>query len=127
MLYLLDTTALIDLSKGVVPTTSWIKQRSDAGDDLSACPITIAEFYTGLSEREYPDWDEFFSTLIFLPISYEAAIQAGKWRARFRAQGIQLSTSDTLVAAVAAEVGVTVVTSNVRHYPMQVAVIDPRG
>ena len=127
MLYLLDTTALIDLSKGFERTTRWLKQRSDAGDDLGVCPITVAEFYAGLPAHEYSTWDAFFSSLVFVPISYDAALQAGKWRASFKAQGIQLSTSDTLVAAVAAEAGATVVTSNLRHYPMQVGIVDPRS
>lgn len=127
MLYVLDTTTIIDLAKGFAPTVAWIKQRSDAGDDLCTCPITIAEFYAGLPAHEYPAWDAFFSAMLFLPISYDAARQAGRWRARFRAQGVQLTTSDTLVAAIAAEAGATVVTSNIRHYPMPVDVVDPRA
>ena len=126
-LYLLDTTALIDLSKSFEPTTSFIKQLSAAGEDLGVSPITIAEFYAGLIPRHYPDWDEFFASLTFCPISYEASMQAGKWRSSFRAQGVQLSTTDTLVAAVAAEVGAVILTSNVKHYPMQVRLLDPRS
>jgi len=115
MLYLLDTTALIDLSKGFEATTIWIKQHSDAGDDFGVCPITIAEFYTGLTPLEYSAWDQFFTTLVFCPISYEASVRAGKWRSQFRGQGVHLSTTDTLVAAVADELGAAVVTSNLRH------------
>jgi len=126
-LYLLDTTALIDLSKGFEPTTSFIKQLSAAGDDLGVNPITIAEFYAGLTPRQYADWDELFASLTFCAISFDASIQAGKWRASFRARGIQLSTTDTLVAAVAAELGAIVLTSNVRHYPMQIRLLDPRS
>ncbi len=125
-LYLLDTTALIDLSKSVEPTTGFIRQLSAAGEDLGVSPISITEFYAGLTPVEHPDWDEFFASLTFYPISYEASIQAGKWRASFRAQGIQLSTTDTLIAAVASEAGAIVLTSNVKHFPMQVRVLDPR-
>lgn len=125
-LYLLDTTALIDLSKSVEPTTSFIKQLSDGGEDLGVSPIAITEFYAGLGSHQYADWDEFFASLTFCQISYEASIQAGKWRSSFRAQGIQLSTTDTLIAAVASEVGAIVLTSNVKHYPMPVRVLDPR-
>ncbi len=126
-LYLLDTTALIDLSKSVEPTTGFIRQLSAAGEDLGVNPISIAEFYAGLTPGEHPDWDEFFASLTFYPISYEASIQAGKWRASFRTRGIQLSTTDTLIAAVASEVGAIVLTSNVKHFPMQVRVLDPRA
>ena len=126
-LFLADTTALIDLSKSFEPTSSFIKQLSAAGEDLGVSPITIAEFYAGLTPRQYADWDEFFASLTFCPISFEASIQAGKWRSSYRAQGIQLSTADTLIAAVAAALGAVVLTSNVKHYPMQVRLLDPRA
>lgn len=126
-LYLLDTTALIDLSKGFEPTTGFINQLSVTGEELGISPIAITEFYAGLGMEEYADWDEFFASLTFCPISFEASIQAGRWRSSFRAQGIQLSTTDTLIAAVASEVQATVLTSNVKHYPMQIQVLDPRA
>jgi predicted nucleic acid-binding protein len=72
-LYLLDTTALIDLSKNFEPSTGFIKQLSAAGEDLGVSPITIAEFYAGLTPQQYPDWDQFFASLTFCPISYEAS------------------------------------------------------
>ena len=125
--YLLDTTALIDLSKSFEPTTSFIKQLSASGEDLGVSPTAITEFYSGLAPHEHPDWDEFFASLTFYPISYAASLQAGKWRSRFRAAGVQLSTVDTLIAAVAFEAGAIVLTSNVRHYPMTVQVLDPRA
>jgi predicted nucleic acid-binding protein len=124
-LNLLDTTALIDLSKGFEPTTSWITEQSSSGEEFGASPITIAEFYSGLTVAQRPTWDEFFAALTFCPISYEASVQAGKWRAEYRSRGIQLSTTDALVAAVAADLGAIVVTSNVKHYPMPVRLIDP--
>jgi predicted nucleic acid-binding protein len=125
-LHLLDTSAVIDLSKGFEPTSTWIQQQSEAGEELGICPITIAEFCAGLSPHQYEQWDEFFAALTFCPISFAASVQAGRWRSGFRARGIQLSTTDTLVAAVAADVGAIVVTSNIKHYPMPVRVVDPR-
>jgi predicted nucleic acid-binding protein len=126
-LHLLDTTALIDLSKGFEPTTSWIRGQSDSGEEFGVCPITIAEFYAGLTANQWPEWDELFAVLTFCPISYDASVQAGKWRSQFKSRGIQLSTTDTLVAAVAADIGAIVVASNVKHYPMPVRLVDPRS
>jgi predicted nucleic acid-binding protein len=109
-----------------LPTLSWLNRQSDAGDEFGICPITITEFYAGLSPEQYLPWDAFFAALTFCPISYDASIQAGQWRSSFRARGIQLSTTDTLVAAAAADAGAIVVTSNVKHYPMPVRLLDPR-
>jgi hypothetical protein len=39
---------------------------------------------------------------------------------------VQLTTVDTLVAAVAQDVGAIVKTSNVRDYPTGVTLLDPR-
>ena len=125
-LLILDTTALIDLSKGFEPSASWIQKQSDEGEELGICPITIAEFYAGLKQPQWSDWDAFFRTLTFCPISYAASVQAGQWRATFRARGVQLSTTDTLVAAVADDLGGIVVSSNIKHYPMPVRLTDPR-
>lgn len=125
-LHLLDTTALIDLSKGFEPTTTWIREQSDAGEEFGICPITIAEFFMGLKADQHAEWEELFASLTFCPIGYEASIQAGKWRSDFRSRGVHLSTSDTLVAAVAADLGAIVVTSNIKHFPTAVRLIDPR-
>src|SRR5438132_410259 len=57
--------------------------------------------------------------LEYWPISREAAQQAGRWRYTYARMGRPLTTTDTLVAAVAQERRVTLVTTNVKDYPMQ--------
>src|SRR5438045_4041837 len=95
--YLLDTTALIDFSKGRAPTDSRILARIEAGDELGVCAINIAEFYAGLSATDRQTWDEFIDALQFWDVSREAAKRAGAWRYDFARKGIQLTTTDTLV------------------------------
>jgi predicted nucleic acid-binding protein len=63
-------------------------------------------------------WDVFFSTLLYWDISLSAAKRAGAWRYQFARRGTPLSVSDTLVGAVALEQGATIVTNNVKDYPM---------
>jgi len=126
-LHLLDTTAIIDLSKGVQPTTDFLKGLLASSEDVGICPISIAEFYAGLTADQHARWDAFLGTLTFCPISFDASLQAGKWRGSFRSRGIQLTTTDTLVAAVADELGAIVMTSNTKHFPMPVRLLDPRA
>ena len=45
---LLDTTALIDFSKGRQPASSRILRMFEAGDEVGVCAIVVAEFYAGL-------------------------------------------------------------------------------
>lgn len=55
---------------------------------------------------------------MFLPTSPAIAQQAGTWRYDFARRGLQLSTTDTLVAATAHAHGATIVTGNASDYPM---------
>jgi tRNA(fMet)-specific endonuclease VapC len=123
--YLLDTTALIDFSKGREPAFSLIHRFLQNNDELGVSPINVAEFYSGLAASQYPVWDEFFEPLLLWPISLAAAKQAGKFRYDFARRGVTLSTTDTLVAAVALEHRAVIVTSNVKDYPMDEVVLHP--
>jgi predicted nucleic acid-binding protein len=116
--YLLDTTALIDFSKGREPAFSLVRRFIDNGDEIGVSPINIAEFYSGLAASQLAVWGEFFESLVLWSISLEAAKQAGRFRYDFARRGISLSTTDTLVAAVALYERATIVTSNVKDYPM---------
>jgi predicted nucleic acid-binding protein len=55
---------------------------------------------------------------IYLDTDATAARLAGEWRYAYRRQGVQLQTSDVLVAATSLQHGAILVTGNVRHYPM---------
>jgi predicted nucleic acid-binding protein len=123
---LLDTTSLIDFSKGFEPTTSYIKHLIASGDEVGICPVIVAEIFAGLPPQKHQDWDEFFKALLFWPISYAASEQAGRWRYMFARRGIQIAMMDSLVAAVADEVGATIVTSNIKDFPMGVPLFNPR-
>ena len=123
---LLDTTSLIDYSKGFEPSMAYIKHLLASGDEVGVCPVVVAEFYAGLPPDRHQEWDSFLSSLRFWPISYAASVQAGTWRYAFARRGVQLAMTDSLVAAVANEVGGTVVTTNGRDFPMGVPLLNPR-
>jgi len=124
---LLDTTSLIDFSKGFEPSTACISQLLASGDEVGVCPVTVAELYAGLRPKDRPQWDTLLSRLLFWPITYAASVQAGTWRYAFARQGIQVAMMDSLVAAVADEVGATIVTSNGKDFPMSISILDPRS
>lgn len=116
--YLLDTDALIDFSKGLQPVTATILSWIDGNDIVAVCPITVAEFYTGLSPEEAARWEPFMNSLPYLAISREAAGRAGQDRYALARSGRRITTSDALLAAVAREQGATLVTSNLKDFPM---------
>lgn len=116
--YLLDTTALIDFSKGREPARTRIQAWIDGGDELGVCAVNVAEFYAGLPPQQRALWEQFLGALQLWAITRDAAIQAGIWRYDFARQGVALTTTDTLVAAVAEEQQAILVTNNLKDYPM---------
>lgn len=116
--YLLDTTALIDFSKGFPPATQRLTELLEQGNDLGVCAINITEFYAGILPGEEPAIDAFLEALTYWPISRTAATQAGIWRYNYARKGQILSTTDTLVAAAAHAASAVVLTDNIKHYPM---------
>jgi predicted nucleic acid-binding protein len=96
-------------------------------ETVGVCPVVVAECYSGARPPERHGWAEIFGSLAFWPIEFTDAAQAGTWRYDFARRGIQLSTTDLLIAAVALRIQATLVTSNTRHFPMAgIQVIEVR-
>ena len=116
--YLIDTTTLIDRSKNVEPTRSRLLAAIARGDRIATCDVIVAEFYTGVTERERATWDAFFGEMEYWAITADVAMQAGAYRRAFRARGVAIHTPDALIAALVAEYGAVLVTENPRDFPM---------
>lgn len=97
-----------------------------AGHELGACPITVAEFYSGQDPGDRPFADAFIDSLTFWPIPAEVALVAGGYRWTFAKRGRQLGVADALIAATARHYGAVLVTSNGRDFPMtDITVVAP--
>src|SRR5262245_33107355 len=122
--YLLDTDAIIDYLKGFPSSVAFIQGLHQRGETLAVCDIVIGEVYAGLHPQDRAKAAVLLNTLMFLPTNPTIAQQAGEWRYAFAKQEVQLATSDTLVAATAYIHQATIVTANVKDYPMkEVAVL----
>ena len=116
--FLLDTDGVIDYFKGFRPTLELIQQLVRQGDDLCTCDVVVAEVYSGLTPDERPLGEAFLAALRFVAASPEASRQAGQWRYAYARRGRQLATTDCLVAAIAHDLGLTVITGNGSEFPM---------
>lgn len=116
--FLLDTTVLIDFSRGREPVRSWVLEHVNQGDDLGISPINVAEFYAGIAPGEHGDWDDFLDLLSFWEIDLPTSKRGGAIRYAFARRGVQLSATDTLVAAVAEAQNAVLVTANLKDFPM---------
>jgi len=117
--FLLNTDALIDFSKGAEPATSSILSWIDGSEAVAVCAVTVLELYAGLTAEEASHWALFIVTLPYCDISRDAARRAGQYRYTFARAGYQLTTTDALLAAVALENEATLVTGNVKDFPMK--------
>ncbi|MGQ9555425.1 MAG: PIN domain-containing protein [Anaerolineae bacterium] len=116
--YFLDTTALIDYLNGRPETVKTVKGLASEGHLLGICCINITEVYAGLKEHERKPAERLLGSLHYYDVTAEVAAQAGAYINSFARRGISLSASDAIIAATAIANQATLVTANIRHYPM---------
>ena len=116
--YLPDSTSVVLLGRRNQTVTAALRRLLAAGHRLIVCPVTLAEYYSGRPIGRDPDIDDFLAALPYEDISRSDAIRAGAYRYSFRTAGLQLQMTDTLIAAVAARLGATILTENVKDFPM---------
>ncbi len=116
--YVLDTDVLIDYFRGHDPTVLLIERLYRQRETLCTCAAIIAEMHSGLAPRDRGEVTVLLGSLHFLSTTPRAAGKAGDWRYAFARQGLQLSTTDCLIAATTVEAGATLITGNARHFPM---------
>lgn len=115
--FLLDTTALIDLFRDQKSTVDLITRLADESL-LAVTPVSIAEIYSGIRSKEIHNVEEFLDTLVLYQIDGAVARRAGLFQRDYRQKGITLGLADCLIAAAAVENRLTLVTKNLRHFPM---------
>jgi len=115
--YLLDTSTLVDFSKGYEPVRTRVLALIEASDVVGTCAVVVAEFYSGLPPDVRPSWDRFFASLTYWEITREVAAMAGQDRYDFARRGQARATTDLLVAAVARQNDAIIVTDNAKDFP----------
>jgi predicted nucleic acid-binding protein len=118
MHYLLDTSTVVDLSKGHGAAGIRVRAHIAAGDVVGICAITIEEFFSGFAPHQRGPWTTFFSQLRYWDITPQAAARAGHYRHALARRGHVISTQDALIAGTAWFWQATVVTENAKDFPM---------
>ncbi|OGO42109.1 MAG: hypothetical protein A2Z04_07055 [Chloroflexi bacterium RBG_16_57_9] len=123
--YLIDTDVLIDHLRGNILARDFLGALLLDGATLHFSVISEAEIYSNVRPGEGPRIRALFEAMSRLPIDGAIARRAGTYQDLLRAT-IRLALSDALIAATAQEHEATLVTRNVRHYPMtDVVVVEP--
>lgn len=120
-LLLIDTDVIIDYLRGQPDAVIYIESLTDP---LLISTITVAELYSGVREgEERTKLEMFISAFECVLISEEIAVKGGLYRRDYKSHKIGLA--DALIAATAELRGATLVTLNIKHFPMLSSVKVP--
>lgn len=123
--YLLDTSVIIDALNGKHGRDQLFKELLLQGHLLACCSINVTEVYAGLRSQEETPTRELLESFQFFPIVWPVARQAGLLKHDYARKGITLATTDVTIAAVAIHHQLTLITDNLKHYPMKELMLYP--
>jgi predicted nucleic acid-binding protein len=123
--YLLDTSVIIDVLNGKRDRNALLKGLLSQGDMLACCAVNVSEVYAGMRPKEGTKTEAFLQSLDYYEINWEVAKRAGLLKRDYSKKGQTLSLTDTTIAAVALEYNLTLITDNLKHYPMPQLKIYP--
>jgi predicted nucleic acid-binding protein len=123
--YLLDTSVIIDVLNGKQGRDQILNELLRQGHLLACCSINVTEVYAGLRPQEETRTRELLESLQYLPISWPVARLAGLLKRDYARKGITLATTDVTIAAIAIHHQLTLITDNLKHYPMKELSIYP--
>jgi len=120
MKYLLDTNICIYIIKQKPPHVLQRFQAFTPGS-IGVSTVTVAELQYGVRKSRYPTknqaaLEQFLSPLLIANFNTEAAQVYGDIRAVLEASGMPIGALDTLIAAHALSLNVTLVTNNTREF-----------
>jgi tRNA(fMet)-specific endonuclease VapC len=117
---LIDTDILSFYFKGDAEVEKRVKKYLQEFDGLNISIITYYEILAGLkfkkAEKQIKEFGEFVSNNTIIHLSEESVDISSKIYADLRQKGITVGASDILIAGIAIENEVTLVTNNEKHY-----------
>jgi predicted nucleic acid-binding protein len=114
---ILDTSFFIDLFRRDAGATAFWNSLRSSGAQASYSSITVFELWLGrLRQDEEQFYDAMMQVLRPVPFGISSARLAGTWLRSFPRQVAERLLRDSMVAAIAFELGETVCTRNVRDF-----------
>jgi predicted nucleic acid-binding protein len=118
MIFLLDTTVLIDVLRGRQNRRQSLARLVESGHTLTTAAINIGEVYAGMRPEEEKRTGQFLSSLEHFPLTAAIARRAGSLKYAHAQQGRTLALADMIVAATALEHQLTLMTDNRKDFPV---------
>jgi len=123
--YLLDTSVIIDALNNKRGRRDLLLDLLKQGNLLACCPINVTEVYAGVRPKEETATEEFLKSLEYYHITWPVARMAGLLKRDYARKGTTLTSADTTIAAVAMINDLTLLTDNVKDFPMKELALYP--
>ncbi len=117
--YLLDTSVIIDALNNKRGRRDLLLSLLKQGHLLACCPINVIEVYAGVRPKEETATEEFLESLDYYHVTLPVARLAGLLKRDYARKGITLNVADATIAAVAMAHDLTLLTDNVKDFPMK--------
>ncbi len=122
---LIDSDILIDHLRKEQKALDYINQKIDDGSPLFISVISRIEIFSGARKGEDETIRSLFDILTSVDVDLAIADGAGEYLRKFR-KSHALSIGDAVIAATAKEMGMKLVTRNIKHYPMyDIKIVKP--
>ena len=123
--YLLDTSVIIDALNGKRGRRDLLLGLVKQGHLLACCPINVTEVYAGMRPKEEAATEAFLRTFEYYHLAWPVARLAGMLKRDYGRKGTTLTVADATIAAVALVHELTLITDNVKDFPMKDLTIYP--
>jgi predicted nucleic acid-binding protein len=116
--YLLDANVLINWLTGRFGVATFMDELASGPEPLAVNAISVAELYSGIADADLAATQRVMSAFDYWPIDEPTARLAGSYRYRYARLGTSLSVTDVVMAAHAVRRDATLITSNLKDFPM---------
>ena len=113
---LADTDVLIDYLEGVQPAKNRVRDYS-LSDCLQTTAVNCFELLSGAREDRRGDQTrDFVRSVVVLPLDRKSAARAAALRQKMEGNGSYIGMADSLIAGIALENGLPLLTRNRKHF-----------
>jgi predicted nucleic acid-binding protein len=116
MIFLLDTTVLIDLLRARNERRALLAELVEGGHMLATAAMNVGEVYAGMRPGEEERTEALLKNLELIPMTADIARRAGKLKCEWARKGQTFSLPDMIVAATAIGHGAVLMTDNHKHF-----------
>jgi predicted nucleic acid-binding protein len=123
--YLLDTSVIIDALNDKRNRRNLLLDLLRQGHLLACCSVNVTEVYAGLRPKEEKATEEFLRSLEYYHVTWPVSRLAGLLKRDHARKGVAITVSDATIAAVALAHQLTLLTDNVKDFPMKELALYP--